>query len=76
MTLPLDAAARPAEVGAYSGVMLSVGYLMSAIAPATLGATRDATGNFSATMLLLVAVSVVMLAISMTLSPLRLRNLP
>jgi CP family cyanate transporter-like MFS transporter len=72
MTLPLDAAARPSEVGAYSGVMLSVGYLVSAIAPATLGATRDATGNFTLVMWLLVATSVVMLAVSVSLSASRL----
>jgi CP family cyanate transporter-like MFS transporter len=74
MTLPLDAAPRPSEVGAYSGVMLSVGYLVSAIAPATLGAIRDATGNFTLVMLLLVATAVVMLAVSAVLSPTRLTD--
>jgi CP family cyanate transporter-like MFS transporter len=72
MTLPLDAAARPSEVGAYTGVMLSVGYLVSAIAPATLGATRDATGSFTLVMLLLVATATAMFFLSTVLGPGRL----
>ena len=73
MTLPLDAASRPTDVAAYSGVMLSVGYLVSAVAPALLGAARDATGNFMLTMLLMVVTAVVMLAVSLVVSPSRLR---
>ena len=42
MTLPLDAADRPAEVAALAGMMLGVGYTLSATSPLLLGAIRDA----------------------------------
>jgi CP family cyanate transporter-like MFS transporter len=74
MILPLDAASRPTEVAAFSGVMLSVGYMVSAVAPALLGAARDATGNFTLTLLLLVVTAAVMLTVSLVLSPSRLRS--
>ena len=54
MTLPLDAASKPSEVGGYTALMLGAGYLVASVAPSLLGATRDITGNFSLTMLLLV----------------------
>jgi CP family cyanate transporter-like MFS transporter len=73
MTLPLDAARRPAEVGGYSALMLGAGYLIAAVAPSLLGAARDVTGNFQATMLILVAVAAVMLLVSLVLTPERLR---
>ena len=41
MTLPLDAARRPAEVAALAGMMLGVGYTLSALSPLLLG--RSAT---------------------------------
>ena len=46
MTLPLDAAERPAEVAALAGMMLGVGYTLSAPSPLLLGAIRDVTGGF------------------------------
>jgi CP family cyanate transporter-like MFS transporter len=48
MTLPLDLEARPERVGALVGMMLGVGYTMSATAPFVLGAVRDGTGSFDA----------------------------
>jgi MFS transporter, CP family, cyanate transporter len=72
MTLPLDAARRPAEAGGYTGLMLGAGYLIASIAPSLLGAARDLTGNFTLTMLLLFATAGVMLAVSLVLSPSRL----
>jgi CP family cyanate transporter-like MFS transporter len=73
MTLPLDAASRPSEVGGYSALMLGAGYLVASVAPSLLGATRDITGNFTLTMLLLVGTAVLMLALSLFLTPSRLR---
>ena len=46
MTLPLDAAERPAEVAALAGMMLGVGYTLSALSPLLLGAIRDLSGGF------------------------------
>ena len=54
MTLPLDAAERPAEVAALAGMMLGVGYTLSATSPLLLGALRDATGGFTAVLWALV----------------------
>ena len=50
MTLPLDVARRPAEVGAVTGLMLGAGYTLAALSPFVLGAIRDATGSFSASL--------------------------
>ena len=76
MTLPLDAASKPSEVGGYSALMLGAGYLVASVAPSLLGATRDITGDFSLTMLLLVGTAAVMLVISLFLTPERLRPSP
>ena len=73
MTLPLDAARRPAEAGGYSALMLGAGYLIASVAPSLLGAARDVTGNFTLTMLVLVTTAAVMLALSLLLTPARLR---
>jgi CP family cyanate transporter-like MFS transporter len=64
MTLPLDAADRPAEVGDYTAVMLSAGYVLSAAAPAVLGALRDATGSFTSSLWSLALIAAVMLIAS------------
>ena len=54
--------------------MLAAGYLIGALSPALLGATRDLTGNFTLTMAILVGTAAVMLALSLFLSPARLRT--
>jgi CP family cyanate transporter-like MFS transporter len=64
MTLPLDTAHGRAEVAAYTTVMLGVGYTVSALAPATLGAIRDATGTFTASLAVLAADAVLLLLVS------------
>ena len=43
MALPLDIGHGPAEVAAYTGLMLGAGYTLSAASPFLLGAIRDAT---------------------------------
>jgi CP family cyanate transporter-like MFS transporter len=74
MTLPLDAARLPNQVGGYTALMLAAGYLIGALAPALLGVTRDVTGNFTLTMLILVAMAALMLALAVVLTPARLRS--
>jgi CP family cyanate transporter-like MFS transporter len=74
MTLPLDTARLPNQVGGYTALMLAAGYLIGALSPALLGAARDATGNFNVTMMILVATAAIMLALSLLLSPARLRS--
>jgi CP family cyanate transporter-like MFS transporter len=74
MTLPLDAASKPSEVGGYSALMLGAGYLVASVAPSLLGAARDLTGSFMVTMLLLVGTAAVMLLLSLFLTSERLRG--
>ena len=72
MTLPLDAADRPAEVASLAGMMLGLGYTFSATAPLLLGVIRDATGGFSAVLWALVALAALLLVVDATFSPERL----
>ncbi len=61
LTLPLDLEHAPAQVGALVGMMLGLGYTIGAVSPFVLGAVRDATGSFSASLWLLVAFSTLLL---------------
>jgi len=72
MTLPLDAAERPAEVAALAGMMLGVGYTLSSTGPLLLGAVRDLTGGFDAVLWVLVGASALMLLVDSSFSPARL----
>jgi MFS transporter, CP family, cyanate transporter len=72
MTLPLDAADRPAEVAALAGMMLGVGYTLSALSPLLLGALRDLTGGFDAVLAALVVASAILIAVDASFSPARL----
>lgn len=73
LTLPLDVAHEPAEVGAVAALMLGVGYIIAAIGPILLGAVRDATGSFGASLWVLVAVNVALVVSCLPLSPARLK---
>jgi len=57
LTLPLDLEDDSRRVGALVGMMLGLGYTIGAISPFVLGAARDATGSFTASLWLLVAFS-------------------
>ena len=72
MTLPLDAADSPADVGAMAAMMLLGGYTVAALAPFLLGALRDAAGSFTLALWLIVADCVVMLGVALSLTPGRL----
>jgi MFS transporter, CP family, cyanate transporter len=76
MTLPLDVSHGPADVVATTSVMLGIGYVFSAIAPASLGAVRDATGSFELPLALLAVDAAVLLALVPLLSFGRLRPPP
>jgi CP family cyanate transporter-like MFS transporter len=73
LTLPLDVADDPGQVGAVAGLMLMGGYALSSLAPFVLGAARDVTGDFATSLWLLVVVAVVLVAGCTMLSPARLR---
>jgi MFS transporter, CP family, cyanate transporter len=72
MTLPLDAAERPAEVAALAGMMLGIGYTLSASSPLLLGAIRDLTGGFDAVLWTLVGAAAVLVVVDASFSPARL----
>ena len=72
LTLPLDVATNPAEVGSVAALMLLGGYVLSAVGPVVLGAARDLTGNFSASLILLVGIGVLLTLACTALSPARL----
>jgi CP family cyanate transporter-like MFS transporter len=73
LTLPLDVARDPADTGAVVGLMLGAGYTIAAAGPFLLGAVRDLTGSFSASLWVLVAVAGALVLAILPLSPARLR---
>jgi len=74
LTLPLDVASDPAEVGSVTALMLLGGYILSAAGPVVLGAARDLTGDFGASLVMLVGLAIVLAVACTTLSPVRLRK--
>ncbi|HEY8646044.1 MAG TPA: MFS transporter [Gaiellaceae bacterium] len=72
MTLPLDGAERPAEVAALAGMMLGVGYTLSAMSPLLLGAVRDASGGFDAVLWTIVGLGAALVVVDFSFSPARL----
>lgn len=55
LTLPVDLADDPHEVGRLAAIMLLGGYVLSAVGPVLLGVLRDLLGDFGAGLWLLVA---------------------
>lgn len=74
LTLPTDISDDPREVGGAAALMLLVGYLLASVAPFALGAIRDATGDFGASIAVLAAIGLVMMPLSWSLNPRRLRQ--
>jgi CP family cyanate transporter-like MFS transporter len=72
LTLPLDLAHRPADVGAFAALMLGGGYVLAAIAPLVLGAVRDETGSFAASLWMLVALAAALVLTALAFSRERL----
>ncbi|HEX7345705.1 MAG TPA: MFS transporter [Candidatus Limnocylindrales bacterium] len=74
LTLPLDVTDDPSRVGSVAALMLLGGYILSSTGPVILGAARDITGDFGASLGLLVVFGVVLVASCLTLSPERLQR--
>jgi CP family cyanate transporter-like MFS transporter len=74
LTLPLDVTDDPSRVGSVAALMLLGGYILSSTGPVILGAARDITGDFGASLWLLVIFGVVLVASCLTLSPERLHR--
>ncbi len=62
MTVPLDLEQDAARLGALVGMMLGLGYTIGAASPFILGALRDATGSFTASLWLIAGFSALLLA--------------
>jgi CP family cyanate transporter-like MFS transporter len=74
LTLPLDVAHDPARVGSVAALMLLGGYVLSSLGPVVLGTARDVTGDFEASLWILVAVAILLVGSCLPLSPARLRR--
>ncbi|HEX5589807.1 MAG TPA: MFS transporter [Candidatus Limnocylindrales bacterium] len=76
LTLPLDASDSPVEASSVAALMLMVGYLISSIGPVLLGSIRDATGDFAIAGWLIAAISVLLLAGTLSLTAHRIHGPP
>lgn len=74
LTLPVDVASDGADAASISAFMLLVGYALAATSPVVLGIVRDATGTFDSVVWILVAITVVMIPLALSLHPARLRS--
>jgi CP family cyanate transporter-like MFS transporter len=74
LTLPVDVADAPGDVGAVAALMLLGGYILSSTGPVLLGAIRDVTGDFQASLWSLVGLAVALMVTCLALSPRRLRH--
>jgi CP family cyanate transporter-like MFS transporter len=72
MALPLDVGHGPAEVAAYTGLMLGAGYSLSAMSPFVLGAIRDASNGYGVVLWVLAGFTAALLAVDASLTPTRL----
>ena len=72
LTLPLDVASDTHEAGVISAFVLGIGYTLAGISPAALGAIRDATVTFSASLLSLLPLLGLLIVLATWLSPQRL----
>jgi CP family cyanate transporter-like MFS transporter len=72
LILPLDIAAEGRNAGAVIGVVLFGGYVLTGLTPVLVGAMRDVTGSFEASLWLLVAVSALVIPFSAPLTRSRL----
>jgi CP family cyanate transporter-like MFS transporter len=74
LTLPVDVASDADDAASISAFMLLIGYLLAATAPVVLGVVRDAAGDFTAVVWILVGISTLMLPLALALNPARLRS--
>jgi CP family cyanate transporter-like MFS transporter len=72
LTLPLDVADTPTGVAAVASLMLAGGYAIGALGPLLLGTLRDAVGSFEPAFVTLAVLSVLILVVTLYLSPERL----
>jgi CP family cyanate transporter-like MFS transporter len=76
MTMPLDVADHPGDVGTMAALMLGGGYTVSALGPFLLGLIRDQAGSFTLAIWMLFALTAVVMAVALLTSHERLRRRP
>ena len=69
ITLPLDNTRDPDEANAWGAFMTLVAYLIASVGPVAVGALRDTTHGFGASLWLLVAAGATMLSLTPFLKP-------
>jgi CP family cyanate transporter-like MFS transporter len=74
MTMPLDVARRASDVSAVTGMMLGFGYSIAAVAPFALGAVRDSSGSFRASLWLLAGITTALAFVASQLGPGRISH--
>jgi CP family cyanate transporter-like MFS transporter len=74
LTLPVDVSDDATDTGATASLMLLAGYAISSLGPVLLGLARDLTGDFAASLWLLVVLAAVLVGSCLLLSPDRLRR--
>jgi CP family cyanate transporter-like MFS transporter len=74
LTLPVDVADRAASVGAVAAFMLLGGYVTSSIGPVGLGLIRDATGDFTVGLWIVLGLGIALLVACSMLTPTRLHR--
>jgi MFS transporter, CP family, cyanate transporter len=73
LAMCLDVAHEPTEAGAAAALMFVGGYLFAALAPLGLGAVRDLTGSFSASLWALFGTALLLVGACLPLNATRLR---
>jgi MFS transporter, CP family, cyanate transporter len=73
LAMCLDVAHEPGDAGAAAALMLLGGYVIAALAPFGLGAVRDLTGSFSASLWALFGTSLLLVVACLPLTATRLR---
>jgi MFS transporter, CP family, cyanate transporter len=73
LAMCLDVGHEPAEAGAAAALMLLAGYLFAGLAPFGLGAVRDLTGSFSASLWVLFGTALLLVCACLPLTATRLR---
>ena len=61
LLLAVDLGRGTRQVAGFAGMMLGLGYALAAVAPVTLGLTRDIVGSFQTALWLMVAISIAIL---------------
>ena len=69
MTLPLDNTSSVEEANVWNAFTLTVGYLLAATGPLTVGELRDATGGFGLALWLLVVLAALLIVLAAVLRP-------